>query len=130
MNRRAVILSLLSFTLLGFTVLFTACNQTDFAGSRHTTPDSYRLDIERMTGTDWLTLDLNAEDTLGVQFETVKGSMYMEIKAPDGTVLYAGNGKGTTGFTVNVPESGVYSVHVEAQPAKGTIHIQPKEKTK
>ena len=129
MNRRTVFLSLL-FILSGITVFLTACNQTDFAGSRHTTPDSYRLDIDRMTGADWLTLDLKAEDTLGVQFETVKGSMYLEIKAPDGTVLYAGNGKGTTGFTVNVPESGVYSVHVEAQHAKGTIHIQPKEKTK
>ena len=52
----------------------------------------------------------------------------MVIKAPDGTTLYCGNGKETTDFTVNIPETGVYTVVVEARHAKGTIHIQLKEK--
>lgn len=51
----------------------------------------------------------------------------MEIKEPDGTLLYAGNGKGTTGFTVNISEPGAYSVRVQAHNAKGMIHIQQKE---
>ena len=61
---------------------------------------------------------------LAVQFETVKGSIYMEIKEPGGALLYAGNGKGTTDFTVSISEGGVYFVHVEAHNAKGMIHIQ------
>ncbi len=48
----------------------------------------------------------------------------MEIKAPDGTTIYRGDGKETTDFTVNIPESGVYTVVVEARRARGTIHIQ------
>ncbi len=48
----------------------------------------------------------------------------MEIKAPDGTAIYRGNGKETTDFTVNIRESGVYTVVVEARRAKGAIHIQ------
>lgn len=48
----------------------------------------------------------------------------MEIKAPDGTTIYRGDGKETTDFTVNIPESGVYAVVVEARRARGTIHIQ------
>ena len=48
----------------------------------------------------------------------------MEIKAPDGTVLYSGNGRETTDFTVNITESGVYAIVVEAQHAKGSIRIQ------
>ena len=74
------------------------------------------------------TLDLQTGDVLQIQFETVKGALYMEIKAPDGTTIYCGNGKETTDFTVNIPESGVYTVVVEARRAKGTIHIQCAQK--
>ena len=54
----------------------------------------------------------------------------MEIKAPDGTTLYRGNGKETTDFTVTIPESGVYPVVACARPAKGTICIQCVERRK
>ena len=48
----------------------------------------------------------------------------MDIKAPDGTAVYSGNGKAATDFTVNIPESGVYTIVVEARQAAGTIHIR------
>lgn len=99
-------------------------NQESFTGSRIKNPDSYLLDMERMNGTDLHTFDLQNGDVLQVHFETMKGSLYMEIKAPDGTTIYCGNGKETTDFAVNVPESGVYTVVVEARHAKGMIHIQ------
>lgn len=38
--------------------------------------------------------------------------------------LYAGNGKGVSEFTVNIPESGTYSIYVEVHHAKGTVYIQ------
>lgn len=63
-------------------------------------------------------------DILQVWFEMVKGSLYMEIKAPDGSTVYRGNRKEDIDFTVDIPESGVYTIVVEAQHAKGTIHIQ------
>ena len=88
------------------------------------------MDIDRMTGTDWFTMELSAGDTLAVQFETVKGSIYMEIKEPDESSLYAGNGKGVSDFTVNISESGVYSIIVEAHHAKGTVYIQQMDGTK
>lgn len=50
--------------------------------------------------------------------------IYMEIKEPDESSLYAGNGKGVSEFTVNIPESGTYSIYVEAHHAKGTVYIQ------
>lgn len=109
------------------TVLFHS-NQEGFTGSRIKNPDSYMLDIERMNGTDLHTLDLQTGDVLQIQFETVKGSLYMEIKAPDGTTIYRGNGKKTTDFTVNIPERGVYTIGVEACHAKGTIHVQCAQK--
>ena len=71
-----------------------------------------------------LDLELQEGDVLQIEFETEKGELYMEIKAPDGTVVYRGNGKETTEFTLNIRESGVYTVVVEARHAKGTIHVQ------
>ncbi len=43
-----------------------------------------------------------------------------------GTMLesYIGNGKGISDFAVNISESGVYSIIVEARHAKGTVYIQ------
>ena len=124
MNRKSLTTTLLVLCILGIAVVLTACGRDCFVGSRTAEAGSYRLDIDRMTGTDRFTMELSAGDTLAVQFETVKGSIYMEIKEPDESSLYAGNGKGVSEFTVNILESGTYSIYVEARHAKGTVYIQ------
>lgn len=75
-----------------------------------------------MTALD--TLELHEGTALRIRFETEKGELYMEIKAPDGTSLYRGNGRDTTAFTVNLPQDGVYTIIVEAKHAKGTIQVR------
>ena len=120
-----IVLSLLF--LAGGAVFLSCSDQEGFTGSRIKNPDAYCLDIEEMNGTDLHTLELHEGDALQIHFETTKGSLYLEIQAPDGTALYRGNGKETTDFAVNIPESGVYTIVVEARHAKGTIHIQLKE---
>lgn len=113
--------------LAGALALVISSNQEGFTGSRVKNPDAYLLDIQRMNGTDLHTLELQKDDVLRIRFETVKGSLFMEIKAPNGTTLYRGNGKEITDFTVRIPETGVYAVVVEARRAKGTIAIQLEE---
>lgn len=125
----AILTGLSLLLLAGITAFLFLHKQVSFTGSRVKNPDAYLLDIEKMNGTDLHTLALREGDILQIQFETEKGSLYMEIKAPDGTTIYRGNGKETTDFTVNIRESGVYTVTVEARRAKGTIHIQLKEET-
>ena len=125
----AILTGLSLLLLAGITAFLFLHKQVSFTGSRVKNPDAYLLDIEKMNGTDLHTLELREDDILQIQFETEKGSLYMEIKAPDGTTIYRGNGKETTDFTVNIRESGVYTVTVEARRAKGTIHIQLKEET-
>ena len=120
---KAVFIALSLVVLSGLAVFIICRNQENFAGSRIKNPDAYLLDIDRMNGTDLHTLELHEGDSLQIRFQTEKGALYMEIKAPDGTAIYQGNGKETTDFTVNIPESGVYTVVVEARQAKGTIHI-------
>ena len=123
-RNKVVFIALLLLLLAGIAVFLFCYNQEGFTGSRVKNPDAYLLDIEKMNGTDLHTLELSRGDVLQIQFETEKGNLYMEIKAPDGTAVYRGNGKETTDFTVNIRESGVYTVVVEAQHAKGTIHVQ------
>ena len=122
-NKAALLVILLLF-LAGVATFLFCYNQEGFTGSRVKNPDAYLLDIEKMNGTDLHTLELSRGDVLQIQFETEKGELYMEIKAPDGTAVYRGNGKETTDFTVNIRESGVYTVVVEARHAKETIHVQ------
>ena len=125
MNKAVLILlPLLVFT--GIAVFLSCSNQEGFTGNREKNPDAYLLDIERMNGTDLHAMELHQGDVLQIQFKTEKGTLYMEIKAPDGTTIYRGNGKETTEFAVNIRESGVYTIVVEARHAKGTIHIQLK----
>ena len=129
--RRKLLIYLLAIS--GLFVFPTACNQKNFTGIRVANPDSYRLDIEQMNGTDTHALELNAEDTLTIHFETEHGELHMEIKAPDGTLIYTGNGEEATDFTVNISENGEYSVRVEAKDARGKISIQriaPQEEKK
>lgn len=123
-KRKFVFLIVLLLLFLAGAAVFLFCsNQESFTGSRIKNPDAYLLDIDRMNGTDLHTLELHEGDSLQIRLKTEKGALYMEIKAPDGTAIYQGNGKETTDFTVNIPESGVYTVVVEARQAKGTIHI-------
>ena len=123
-RNKSVFIVLLLLILTGAVIFLFCCNQEGFTGSRVKNPDEYLLDIEKMNGTDLHTLVLREGDVLQIQFEAEKGELYMEIKAPDGTTVYRGNGKETTDFTLNIRESGVYTVVVEARHAKGTIHIQ------
>ena len=126
---KAVFIALPLLILAGVAIFLFCYNQENFTGSRVKNPDAYLLDIEKMNGTDLHTLELQEGDVLDIQFETVKGSLYMEIKAPDGTAVYRGNGKETTDFAVNIRESGVYTIVVEARNAKGIIHVQLEEET-
>ena len=123
-RNKTVLIALPLLILAGVAVFLLCTNQEGFTGSRTKNPDEYLLDIEKMNGTDLHTLELREGDVLHVHFKTEKGSLFMEIKASDGTAVYRGNGKESTEFTLNIRESGVNTIVVEARRAKGTIHIQ------
>lgn len=130
-NRTGWILTALLLLLLaGVAFALFEANQEGFTGSRVKNPDCYCLDIQKMNGSDLHTLELRAGEMLRIHFETWNGSMYLEIKAPDGTALYRGNGRDITDFTLNIPEDGVYPIVLVARRAKGTLQIEAMEDTK
>ena len=127
MKQKIRTVSFLLLMVLGTGLVLMACGSKSLADSRTAGLESYGLNVESMTGTDCYQMELQESEVLAVHFETARGSMCMEIQAPDGSPLYQGNGKGVTEFTINVPESGTYSIFVEAHRAKGIIQVQRKE---
>ena len=127
-NKVTVIIVTLSIvavlSVVALSTFLVLNNREEFTGSRERNPFSYILDIEYMNGADTRAMELSAGDKLEIRFKTEKGKMHMEIKAPDGTTFYTGNGKEATDFTVNISKCGAYSIYVEAHHAKGIIHIR------
>ena len=124
---KAGLVALALLMIAGASFILLRYNQEGFTGSCVKNPDSYQLDIRRMNGTDLHALELQKGDVLQIRFQTVKGELYLEIKAPDGTSVYSGTGRAATSFTVNIPQDGVYPVVVAARHAKGSIDIQRAE---
>ena len=120
MKRTVLLFTAFALLLAAGITVFAGCSREDFTGSRVKNPDAYLLDIERMQGTDSHTLSLRAGDTLQVE----EGALSLDILSPDGVSIYSGNGKGASDFTVNITESGAYTIAVEAQRAKGMLHIR------
>ena len=100
-------------------MFLSSSNRENFNGSRVKNPDAYFLDIQKMNGTDLHTLELCEGDVLQIEFKTEKGSLYMEIKAPDGTSLYRGNGKETTEFA---SEESYESIHYDLHHHRSTYY--------
>ena len=119
-----------------FGIILTACTlllsltgcMPTFDGSSAKNADSYKLDVKVMNCTDSHTFELKQGDTLEILFETEKGSLIMKITAPDGTVLYQGDGT-VKEFTVEAPMQGVYPIVVTGKNAKGSIHIDVERAT-
>lgn len=105
----------------------TGCTPA-FDGSSAKNTDSYKLDVKVMNCTDSHTFELNQGDTLKILFEAEKGSLNMKITAPDGTVLYQGDGT-VKDFTVEAPMQGVYPIVVTGKNAKGSIHVDVERAT-
>lgn len=113
---------------LGAAYFLHANRTNEFTGKNVKNPDAYELDIEYMNGRDEHALSLRENDALRVHFEVISGSLRMEIAAPDGSILYSGNGTAETDFTVNIPADGEYGICVTGRRAQGTIRVQAESK--
>ena len=51
----------------------------------------------------------------------------MDITAPDGTVIYSGDGTALTEFSIDIDKDGKYVILVNAERAKGTVRIETKQ---
>ena len=109
-TKKIIILSALDIILLfaavGMAIFASIYNADEFKGVRVRNPDSYVLEIERMSGEDSHFMSLNADSRLEIHLETKKGTLELKVKAPDDTVIYEGNGKAATDFRFVLPKAG------------------------
>lgn len=95
-----------------------------FTGSRVKDETQYCAEFQAMHGSDRHTLSLTAGDTLTVHLQAEAGKLTLELQAPDGTTVYTGNGTEATDFTVTVPQSGDYTILLQAKHAKGSVEVR------
>lgn len=112
--------------IIGFSFFITKYNQKTFVGERIKNPDSYLLDIKKMNGSDNHSMDLKKGTSLKISFETYKGSLNLKIVNQKNEIVYEGNGKVATNFTIDLPNDDSYTFFVKAKWAKGYINISVK----
>lgn len=95
-----------------------------FTGSLVKDETQYCAEFQRMHGMDRHILSLTAGDTLSVHLQAEAGKLMLELLAPDGTPIYTGNGTEATDFTVAVPQSGEYTILLQAKHAKGHVEVR------
>lgn len=110
-----LLVSVISLSLSG-------CGHT-FDGSSVKDTGTYALDMERMTGTDTHTIELEKGDHLSIRFVTDEGFLSLKVTAPDGTIPYQGNGSTAEDFALNLSQSGTYTLRVEGHHWKGSLHV-------
>lgn len=123
-KQRKFIYSILFCFCMAGAWLLTACGGGNFTGERVKNPGLYRLDTGYMAGTDSHTMALSAGDVLEVHFETRQGTVRLTVTSPDSTELYRGDGGEVTDFTLTAPQTGDYTVSVEAKRAAFTLHVR------
>lgn len=112
--------------IIGLSFFITKYNQKTFVGERIKNPDSYLLDIKKMNGSDNHSMDLKKGTSLKISFETYKGSLNLKIVNQKNEIVYEGNGKVATNFTIDLPNDDSYTFFVKAKWAKGYINISVK----
>lgn len=122
-RKLAVCLAVLAAAALAFLLLD---GREGFDGSCVKHADCYLVEAQWMNGTDRHTLMLQAGDTLDVHLQAEKGTLSLEINAPDGTSIYTGNGTEATDFTVAIPQTGEYTITLQAKQAACSVKVQMK----
>lgn len=59
----------------------------------------------------------------GSAFNQVKSGEFRVSIGSDGKTLYEGNGVGLSGFTVNIPEDGIYMIEVNGRNGSGSLNF-------
>lgn len=120
----------ISCLLLVSMLLFNACSEETFDGSRTGNENQFIISYDIFTGSDSQTLPLKADDVLWVEVISEKGSINLEIKEQDSKAVYTGTDMPDSSFRVTVPQDGDYIISVIGKKAKGSVSVIKKENDK
>lgn len=124
----SIIFVILIITIVGILLYnILTNNQSIFKGDRVKNPDSYTLNFSYMNQNDEHTLFLQKTSILKVQYEIKKGKVdiYVGIKGKD--YIYKENDIDSGRFNLTIPESGNYTIHINANKASGFAEFNLKD---
>ena len=102
-------------------LLLTACG-TEFDGSRIGNNNEFVMDYKVFNKTDSQDLIVEKGDTIHAKIIVDEGNLSFKIKKDDEVPVYEGvNVSLSDEFDVDIEESGVYTVTVMGEKAKGSI---------
>ncbi|MBQ7934163.1 MAG: hypothetical protein IJ327_05195 [Lachnospiraceae bacterium] len=105
-------------------IMVTACGKdATFNGSKVKNENNLQMEYTVFNTTEQHEFELEAENRVIVDFEGEGGKVSLTIQKDGEDYIYAGNKMQTGSFSVGVPEAGIYTVIVEGENAKGSIHV-------
>ena len=107
-------------------LIFTRQPKFRFDGDRISDPGRFALQFERMNMTDSETVSLAEGDALHVSWQIESGQINVVIGMEGEEAIYQANGRPAgdeADFFVEIPKTGIYTITVSAQKAKGRIEF-------
>lgn len=124
----SIIFVILIITIVGILLYnIITNNQSIFKGDRVKNSDLYTLNFSYMNQNDEHTLFLQKDSILKIQYEIKKGKVdiYVGIKGRD--YIYKGNDIDSGKFDLTIPESGNYTIYINANKATGFAEFNLKD---
>lgn len=126
-KKTAIIVIVVFFVVAAISITFPLLYlRQGFDGEITKDANYYSLSAEWMNGASSHSLNLDKGDTLTVDFNVEKGSIYLLIQDPEANAVYSGNGSEVNHFEVNILEKGTYALTVRGNHAKGSLLVYKK----
>ena len=114
----AALILLLSLTI----ILLTGCgNNSAFDGSKTANETGFQMEYTILNKEQTCDLTLTEGEQLRVEYAHKSGSVDISVGQEGKEPIYTGTNQTDGGFTLVIPESGVYHISVTGHRAKGSI---------
>lgn len=124
MNREASPYYIGVIALLFFTIIaLTGCNSEKFEGSKTGNQNEFIMEYSIFTGTEFSDLVLEAGEQLFVEVVASSGKVNIEIGQDGDEPIYAGKEVPSSTFGLTIQESGIYTLTITGEKAKGSFRI-------
>lgn len=115
---------LIGIVIFGF--LFSACGTHGvmFNGSRLGNESQLVMDFSVLNKTETQSLTVGSGDTISAKIVVDSGSLSVKIQKDDETPIYENNISESAEFDIDVEDSGIYTLVVIGDMAKGNVDFE------
>lgn len=114
--------SLRIFGILTITLLLTACQSSQFDGSRTGNDSQFIMEYKIFDTSDAQQLTLESGDEISAEIVVDSGKLSIEIQKDEDDPIYKSDGiTVSNNFDVEIPESGTYTIRVTGEKTRGSV---------